>query len=85
MLSYRLGMPNFLEDMTMLETFVCVSVGVIYLLISIFTADDQSSTENEQLDKLDDGMGNVFADGEHMTRQEAEDAQARGELYDTYY
>ena len=69
----------------MLETFVCVSVGVIYLLISIFTADDQSSTENEQLDKLDDGMGNIFADGEHMTRQEAEDAQARGELYDTYY
>ena len=84
MLSYRLGMPNFLEVMTMLETFVCVSVGVIYLLISIFTADDQSSTENEQLDKLDDGMGNTIADGEHMTRQEAEDAQARGELYDTY-
>lgn len=71
--------------MTMLETFVCVSVGVIYLLISIFTADDQSSTENEKLDKLDDGMGNIIADGEHMTRQEAEDAQARGELYDTYY
>ncbi len=85
MLSYRLGMPNFLEDMTMLETFVCVSVVVIYLLISIFTADDQSSTESEQLDKLDDGMGNIIADGEHMTRQEAEDAQARGELYDTYY
>ncbi len=84
MLSYRLGMPNFLEDMTMLETFVCVSVVVIYLLISIFTADDQSSTESEQLDKLDDGMGNIIADGEHMTRQEAEDAQARGELYDTH-
>ena len=41
-------------------------------------------TVNEQLDKLDDGMGNVIADGEHMTREEAEDAQARGELYDTY-
>ena len=80
-------MPNFLEEMTMLETFVCVcvSVGVIYLLISIFTADDQLSTENEQLDKLDDGMGNIIADGEHMNRAEAEDAQTRGELYDTYY
>ena len=30
-------------------------------------------------------MGNTIADGEHMTRQEAEDAQARGELYDIYY
>ena len=57
---------------------------IIYLLISIFTADDQSSTESEKLDKLDDGMGNIIADGEHMTRQEAEDAQARGELYDTH-
>ncbi|MCU4676396.1 hypothetical protein N7931_12230 [Catenovulum sp. 2E275] len=69
----------------MLETFVCVSVGILYLLISIFTADDQSSKANEQLDKLDDGMGNIIADGEHMTLEEAEDAQSRGELYDTYY
>ena len=68
----------------MLETFVCVLVGAIYLLVSIFTSDEESSNENEQLDQLNDGMGNIIADGEHMTRQEAEDAQARGEFYDTY-
>ena len=42
------------------------------------------SEENDQLDELDDGMGNIIADGEEMTRAEAEDAKARGELYDTY-
>lgn len=68
-----------------METLFFVIFGIVYFLVWIFTADDQSSTENEQLDKLDDGMGNTIADGEHMTRQEAEDAQARGELYDTYY
>ena len=74
-----------LRGMNMLETFVCVSVGTIYLLVSIFTSDEQSSKENEQLDKLNDGMGNIIADGEFMSREEAEDAQSRGELYDTYY
>ncbi|WP_462146234.1 hypothetical protein [Pseudoalteromonas gelatinilytica] len=69
----------------MLETFVCVLVGTIYLLVSIFTSDEQSLNENEQLDKLNDGMGNIIADGEFMSREEAEDAKSRGELYDTYY
>ncbi|MDO6474370.1 hypothetical protein Q4520_03010 [Alteromonas sp. 1_MG-2023] len=68
-----------------LETLFFVIFGIVYFLVWVFSTDDQSSTENEQLDKLDDGMGNIIADGEHMTRQEAEDAQARGELYDTYY
>jgi len=68
-----------------LETLFFVIFGIVYFLVWVFSADDQSSTENEQLDKLDDGMGNTIADGEHMTRQQAEDAQARGELYDTYY
>ncbi len=54
-----------------------VALGVIDAVLSV-------SDENNQLDELDDGMGNIIADGEHMTRQEAEDAQARGELYDTY-
>ncbi len=54
-----------------------VALGVIDVVLSV-------SDENNQLDELDDGMGNIIADGEHMTRQEAEDAQARGELYDTY-
>lgn len=69
----------------MLETFVCVLVVVIYLIASVFNADDKSAEKNDQLDQMNDGMGNVIADGEHMTRAEAEDAQARGELYDTYY
>ncbi|OUX90707.1 MAG: hypothetical protein CBB95_03835 [Alteromonas sp. TMED35] len=62
-----------------------LAVVVLFVLSAIFSGDGAGSKENEQLDKLDDGMGNVIADGEHMTRQEAEDAQARGELYDTYY
>ena len=69
----------------MLETFVCVLVVLIYLIASVFNADDKSAEKNDQLDQMNDGMGNVIADGEHMTRAEAEDAQARGELYDTYY
>lgn len=39
---------------------------------------------NDQLDNLSDGHGNIIADGNDMTLSEAEDAQARGELYDTY-
>ncbi|QLJ08646.1 hypothetical protein [Pseudoalteromonas sp. S4741] len=74
-----------LRGMNMLETFVCVLVGAIYLLVSIFISDEQSSKESEQLDQLNDGMGNIIADGEFMSREEAEDAQSRGELYDTYY
>ena len=85
MLSFMLVLQIELRGMNMLETFVCVLVGAIYLLVSIFTSDEQSSKENEQLDKLNDGMGNIIADGEFMSREEAEDAQSRGELYDTYY
>lgn len=54
-----------------------VALGVVDVLLSV-------SEENDQLDELDDGMGNIIADGEEMTRAEAEDVQARGELYDTY-
>lgn len=69
----------------MIDTFVCVLVVALYLIISLFTADNKSSGDNSQLDQMNDGMGNIIADGEHMSRAEAEDAQARGELYDTYY
>ncbi|AWL10818.1 hypothetical protein HMF8227_00311 [Saliniradius amylolyticus] len=69
----------------MLETFVCVVVGAVFVLLSLFSDDGQSSEKSDQLDQMDDGMGNIIADGEHMSRSEAEDAQARGELYDTYY
>ncbi|WP_438863956.1 hypothetical protein [Neptunicella sp.] len=68
-----------------LETLFFVLFGIVYFLVWVFTADDESSDKNDQLDQLDDGMGNIIGDGEHMTREEAEDAQARGELYDTYY
>lgn len=44
-----------------------------------------SSEDKRQLDALNDGNGAVFADGEHMTQQEAKDAQSRGELYDIYH
>lgn len=54
-----------------------VALGVIDIALS-------SSDEDDQLDELDDGMGNIIADGESMTRTEAEDAKSRGELYDTY-
>ena len=54
-----------------------VALGVVDVLLSV-------SEENDQLDELDDGMGNIIADGKELTRAEAEDAQARGELYDTY-
>jgi GrpB-like predicted nucleotidyltransferase (UPF0157 family) len=57
-----------------------VAVGVLDVMLSSDDSDDQ-----DQLDMLNDGMGNINADGESMTRQEAEDKQALGELYDTYY
>ncbi len=61
-----------------------LAVVALFIVSAILGSDEADSQENKQLDKLDDGMGNVIADGEHMTREEAEDAQARGELYDTY-
>ena len=58
-------------------------------LVALETLDvllsGSEDNDNDQMDMLDDGMGNVIADGEHMSRSEAEDAQALGQLYDTYY
>lgn len=42
-----------------------VALGVVDVLLSV-------SEGNNQLDELDDGMGNIIADGEEMTRAEAE-------------
>ncbi|GGW96681.1 hypothetical protein [Alteromonas halophila] len=47
--------------------------------------DSENDSDEEQLDMLGDGLGGIQADGDSMTRSEAEDAQSRGELYDTYY
>ena len=49
----------------------------------IFVEDD--TQDNEQLEQLTVGYGHIVADGEHMTNQEAEQAQSRGELYDVYH
>lgn len=57
----------------------------IVALDVLLSASDEGDTDSDQLDMLDDGMGNVIADGEHMSRTEAEDAQALGQLYDTFY
>lgn len=68
------------------EGFLGILVVVaLFVASAFFSFSETVENENEQLDKLDDGMGNIIADGEEMTREEAEDAQARGELYDTYY
>jgi hypothetical protein len=66
--------------------FFGVMAVVLLFLVSFFVkSDDNTSEDKRQLDGLDDGIGGVFVNGEHMTRQEAEDAQSRGEFYDTYY
>tara|TARA_R110002126_G_scaffold54466_2_gene147439 strand:+ start:1255 stop:1461 length:207 start_codon:yes stop_codon:yes gene_type:complete len=57
-----------------------VALGTLDVLLS-----GSEGNDNDQLDMLDDGMGSVIADGEHMSRSEAEDAQALGQLYDTFY
>lgn len=70
------------------EGFLGILAVVALLIISAIFNDGDNETDsktNEQLEQLDDGMGNIIADGEHMTREEAKDAQARGELYDTYH
>lgn len=59
-----------------------VALGALEVILSVSDEDDSDS---DQLDMLDDGMGNVIADGEHMSRSETEDAQALGQLYDTFY
>lgn len=79
-------MPNYLEVNMGFEGFLGILVVVaLFVASAFFSCSETAENENEQLDKLDDGMGNIIADDEHMTRAEAEDAQARGELYDTYY
>lgn len=60
----------------------CVALGALEVILSVSDEDDGDS---DQLDMLDDGMGNVIADGDHMSQSEAEDAQALGQLYDTFY
>ncbi|MEJ2912233.1 hypothetical protein [Pseudoalteromonas sp. C12FD-1] len=67
------------------EGFLGILVVVVFFVASaFFSCSETVENENEQLDELDDGMGNIIADGEEMTSAEAEDVKARGELYDTY-
>ncbi|WP_027670729.1 hypothetical protein [Rheinheimera baltica] len=57
-----------------------VALGTLDVLLS-----GSEDSDSDQLDMLDDGMGNIIADGEHTSRSEAEDAQSLGQLYDTFY
>ena len=59
-----------------------VALGALEVILS---ASDEGDGDSDQLDMLDDGMGNIIADGEHMSLSEAQDAQALGQLYDTFY
>ena len=59
-----------------------VALGALEVILSV---SDEDGSDSDQLDMLDDGMGNVIADGEHMSLSEAEDAQALSKLYDTFY
>lgn len=66
--------------------FLGVLAVAVFFLVSFFVgSDDKAPEDKRQLNGLDDGIGGVLVNGQHMTRQEAEDAQSRGELYDTYY
>jgi hypothetical protein len=48
-----------------------------------------SSAEQDKKSRIDDapsdGLGNVYMDGKVVSRQEALDAIARGEDYDSFY
>jgi hypothetical protein len=57
-----------------------VALGTLDVLLS-----GSEDSDSDQLNMLDDGMGNIIADGENMSRLEAENAQALGQLYDTFY
>lgn len=51
----------------------------------VFFGNTENKKTNSQLDQLNDGFGNIIADNNDMTYQEAETAQSLGEMYDTYY
>lgn len=51
----------------------------------VFFGNTENKKTNSQLDQLNDGFGNIIADNNDMTWQEAETAQSLGEMYDTYY
>lgn len=67
-----------------MKTLFFIVCGIAWLAFWVFDFFSDSE-ENRQLNGLDDGLGVVYVNGEYLTRQEAKDAQSRGELYDTYY
>jgi len=62
-------------EMLMLGKIVKTTLAVAVELV--FTEEDDS--DQQQMDMLNDGMGNIVADDEHMTEQEAKDVQGRGD------
>lgn len=66
---------------------VLKTTAIVALKTTCFLLENESDEQRKkrQLDSLSDGCGGYISDDEHMTAQEAKDAQARGDLYDTYY
>lgn len=60
----------------------CGALLFLYVALEVLLSgsEDRDSEQSDMLDHV-----NVIADGEHMSRSEAEDAQALGQLYDTFY
>lgn len=62
------------------------TVGKVSLAVASAMLDGDSKSDDErQLDMLSDGLGGIVSDDDTVTREEAEVAQSRGELYNTYY
>lgn len=68
----------------MLKTVLKITGKVLLVAVDVMLSDDDSQRDHDQLQQLNDGLGNIIADGNDYTQSEAKDAQARGELYDTF-
>lgn len=61
--------------------------GKIFLesVTEAFFDTTENDKPNSQLEQLNDGLGNIIANNNDMSWQEAETAQNLGEMYDTHY
>lgn len=63
-----------------LKTIFVVLGKIIFVILS-----SESDTKSRIDDAPGDGLGNVYMDGKIVSKQEALDAIARGEDYDSFY
>tara|TARA_B110000467_G_C18223289_1_gene424292 strand:- start:726 stop:938 length:213 start_codon:yes stop_codon:yes gene_type:complete len=69
----------------MLKSILKVTGNVLLATVDeVLFNDTQGQQSNEQLEQLNDGLGNIVSNNESLTWQEAETSQCFGELYDTY-